>query len=400
MVSAQALMGLLAGSVPWLVSLAWLGRSIETVTRLGSVPDLLLDPEPAAFEVPAEGVPLVSVIVPACNEQDAVATTVRSLLASRGVPLEVIAVNDRSTDHTPAILDALALEFPDVLRVVHVRELPEGWLGKPHALAQGVALARAPFLLFTDADIVFRDDALVRALAWAQREHLDHLILATTPITRSWGEKMMIGSMQALSAWAVRLWKIADPQAKDSIGVGSFGLLRREAYEAVGGWDRLRLEVLEDLRLGWEVKRRHHLRQGIAFGRGLLTLHWGAGVHGLIGNMTKNGFALFRYRRAAAAVGLFVMAVMAVSPIAALFGPPGVRWSAAPFALALALLYGHGRRQSGIPMAYALLFPLGALLFVYALARSVVLTLRRGGVVWRGTLYPLELLRRCAGPLR
>ena len=389
---------LVACFVPWLVALAWLGRAVDSLAHAGAIPDLLRLPEPEPL--PADGAPVVSVIVPACNEQDAIANTVRSLLRSRGVPLEVIAVDDRSTDATPTILDELALAYTENLRVVHVRELPAGWLGKPHALAAGTAMARAPFLLFTDADVLFREDALLRALGLMQRERLDHLVLAATPITRSAGEKMMIAALQIVSALPMRLWKVADPHARESIGVGSFGLVRREALEAMGGWQTLRMEVLEDLRLGWEIKRRLRLRQGIAFGRDLLRLHWGKGVSGIAGNLTKNGYALFRYRLPLACAGLLGLGVFVLAPIAALDGPPAARWAFVPFTVAIVLLGRRGSRHTGIPLGYALLFPVGAAVFLFALARSVALTLLRGGVLWRGTLYPLDTLRKHAGRLR
>ena len=404
--SAHPLFSALLTAVPWLVSTAWLLRTVESIASIGMVPDLARMDEPTPFPT-REGAPLLSVVVPACNEEAAIEATVRSLLASRGLPLEVIAVDDRSTDRTGAILDALAAQQAQTtaaaanrLTVLHIRSLPPGWLGKPHALAAGTALARAPYLLFTDADIFFREDTLLRALHFLEQQQIDHLILASTPIAKTTGERMMLSALQAVGVWALRFWKISDPKAKESLGVGSFGLVRREAYEQVGGWEALRMEVLEDLRFGWELKRRHGLRQQIAFGRGLLELHWAAGAVGLAHNLTKNGFALFRYRTLPALGGLASLTVLLFAPIAALAGPPAMRWSFLPFAVALGLLYRRGAAQSGIPARYGLLFPCGAALLLYALARSVLLTLARGGVRWRGTLYPLALLREHAGPLR
>jgi glycosyltransferase involved in cell wall biosynthesis len=395
-------------AVPWVVALAWVGRTIEALLKVGQIPDLLHMLEPAAYPT-GEGVaPLVSVIVPACNEEGAIAATVRSLLASRGVPVEVIAVDDRSTDRTGAVLDELAAEHAagsslqpaSRLKVLHVRELPAGWLGKPHALALGVALSRAPLLLFTDADILFREDALLRAVGFFEKQKLDHLILASTPISKTAGERMMLGALQTIGVWSLRLWKIGDPNSKASLGVGSFGLVRREALEKIGGWEALRMEVLEDLRLGWEIKRRHGLRQQIAFGKGLLRLHWAAGALGIARNLTKNGFALFRYQLAPALVAVGSLCVLLFAPLLALAGTPAMRWSCLPFLLALALLYRRDVGQTGISPWYVLLFPFGAALFLFALTRSIVLTLLRGGVAWRGTLYPLAALRRSAGPLR
>ncbi|WP_158615508.1 glycosyltransferase family 2 protein [Acidipila sp. EB88] len=411
---------LLVLGLPWLVSCAWLLRTLEALAYSHRIPDLVRLPEPAPFAPSTE--PLLSVIVPACNEEAAIAATIHSLLASRGVPLQIIAVNDRSTDQTGSILDSIVDSIaatraaprahspdaeqsaadvgPHTFEVLHIYTLPEGWLGKPHALAQGFARARAPLLLFTDADILYRADALLRCVAFFQQQQLDHLAFAATPVSETVGERMVIGALQAIGVWSLRLWKISDPRAKDSVGVGSFTLVRREAYLQVGGWDRLRLEVLEDLRFGWEIKRRHHLHQQFATGRDLLRLRWAVGALGLANNLTKNGFALFRYRLVPALLAVVSLCVMVFAPIAALFGPPATRWSFAPFALALLLLYRRDLGKTGNSVGYALLFPFGALVFVYAILRSICLTLVRGGVEWRGTLYPLATLRREAGPLR
>ncbi len=403
MLIAHPILRAVLTAVPWAVALAWLGRTLEALRYIGRVPDLLRIPEPAGWPAEESAAPRVSVIVPACNEEAAIAATVRSLLASRGVPVEVIAIDDRSTDRTGAILDELAAadaKHADVrLKVLHIRELPEGWLGKPHALARGVALSRAPLLLFTDADILFRKDALLRAIDFLERQKLDHLVLASTPISKTAGERMMLGALQTIGVWSLRLWKISDPDSRASLGVGSFGLVRREALETIGGWEMLRMEVLEDLRFGWEIKRRHGLRQQVAFGRGLLQLHWAAGALGIARNLTKNGFALFRYRLVPASAALCSLGVLLFAPFAALAGTPAMRLSFLPFLLALALLYRRDVGQTGISPWYVLLFPAGAALFLFALSRSILLTLFRGGVEWRGTLYPLAALRRSAGPL-
>jgi glycosyltransferase involved in cell wall biosynthesis len=389
----------------WAVSLAWAARAVESLLFSRRVPDLTALPLPQALAAPATG-PILSVVVPACNEQGAIEATVRSLLASKGIALEVIAVDDRSSDATGAILDRLASEFAmngvkgNSLSVLHIQTLPEGWLGKPHALAQGMKQARAPYLLFTDADIFFREDAVLRSLHYLQQHKLDHLALAATPITHSRGEKVVLAALTVVAAWSIRLWRVQDPKARESLGVGSFTLVRREAYEQVGGWAAVRMEVLEDLRFGWELKRRQGLRQAVAFGRGLLRLHWAPGAIGLAHNLGKNGFAIFRYNLALACVALLGLTVLLFAPILALAGPPAARWAFLPFAISILLLHRLSRSQSGVPARYLLLFPVGAALLIYGVLRSVVLTLARGGVVWRGTRYQLDSLRRHAGPLR
>ncbi len=384
-------------ALSWLVAAAWAYKTIEFVRNVGRVPDLLA--KQYDEHLPPDS-PRLAVIVPARNEAAAIEVTVRSLLAQEGLALQVVAVDDRSTDSTGDILDALAAgNSPVPLTVVHVRELPPGWMGKQNALAHGVAETNAPYLLFTDGDIFFRPDALRRALRFAIEEQADHLVLLPTPIIQGFGEHMMLSAMQVYSAWSVRLWKIADPHSRrDRLGVGAFNLVRREAYEAIGGFAALRMEVLEDIRLGVEIKRRG-LRQRVAFGAGLVTLHWATGLGGIVRNVTKNLFAAFRFNAVLALGGALSLGALGIYPALGFFGPPAMRQASAVTLLFQLILYRAFRREGGSPAPYALLLPVATVCLVYAMLRSVVLTLARGAVVWRGTAYPLKELRAHVGPI-
>ena len=357
------------------------------------------------------GEPLeLSVVVPARNEEKAIEATLRSLLAIEGVALEIVAVDDRSTDRTGAIMDRIAEDVASgriatrqVLRVHHVDHLPEGWLGKTHAMAMAARMTTAKWLLFTDGDVLFREDSLARALAFAERDGADHLVLFPTMIIRSRGERMMMGFLQVFSVWTTRPWKVADAKARDFLGMGAFNMIRRSAYEAVGGFEHLRLEVLEDLRLGFEVKRRG-FAQRVAFGPELLHIHWAEGISGIMNNMTKNAFAAFRFRMLLLLMACGGMALVCLMPFA---GPLMFRWTGVGMVLASAAaigsilaLYRFYRRFTGTGTLYAFTFPIPACLLLYTVLRSMVLTLLRGGVMWRGTLYPLKELRKQCGPLR
>jgi GT2 family glycosyltransferase len=243
-------------------------------------------------------------------------------------------------------------------------------------------------LLFTDGDILFRPDTLDRALRFAHESQADHVALALTLILESPGERIMTTILGCFTVLSFRPWKIPDPAAKhDSVGVGGFNLIRSSVYRAIGGFEALRLEVLEDLRLGFEVKRQG-FRQRVAFGRDLIRVHWATGALGMAHNLTKNFFAVFRFRPAALIAGALVLSLLLFLPIAGLFAPWPIR-SASLVALAMIAA-----------LLYLLTLPIGAALLLYALLRSLIVTLWRQGVVWRGTFYPLSELRRQAGPLR
>ncbi|HEX6466653.1 MAG TPA: glycosyltransferase, partial [Terriglobales bacterium] len=316
-----------------------------------------------------------------------------SLLALDYDKFEVIAVNDRSQDKTGAIMEALAAQFPQQLRVVHITELPSGWLGKTHAMWRAAENAGGEWLLFTDGDVFFRKDAVRRAVAYAKETAADHLVLFPSLIMKGLGEQVMLGFFQSMFALAHRPWKVADPNARDYLGVGAFNLIRRSAYEMIGTYQALRMEVLDDMKLGKAVKE-HGLRQRSVFGRDLVRLRWVKGALGVVNNLTKNLFALmeFRWERglgAALALAIFNLGV----PIGVVFAPGAAKIGFAIAYAVIAGIYAGMSKRSELSWLCFLFHPVAAALFIFAILRSIAVTLHQGGVVWRGTLYPLEQLR-------
>ena len=331
------------------------------------------------------------------------ASCIESLMRQDWPRLHVVGVDDRSTDSTGTILDQLALENQDRLSVLHIQSLPKGWLGKPHAMAVAAGEAkrkhRPRWLLFTDADVLFLPECVRRSLAMAEAQAADHFVTLPTPIVLSAGEGMILAFLQVIGTWGVRLWRVADPAAKDAMGIGAFVLIRTSAYEEIGGFERLRMQVLEDLTLARLVKDSG-LRQRLAVAPGFLRVHWAAGMRGVLNTMTKNLFAVFDFRLRLTLLAGTSLLILCLGPYAGLF------WSRTRIPSLLALLGIAGlyvtaeRRLSRISAGYFIAFPLSAGLFLLAIARSTAVTLREGGVTWRGTLYPLQGLREQAIKLR
>lgn len=384
----------------WLLALAWIAAASQAVFYLPRLPDL--HDSRFAAPLPAATGPQLAVIVPARNEEADIEDCLESLLAIEGIEIEIFAVDDRSTDATGAIMDQVVARgrlAGKRISAMHIADLPEGWMGKTHALALAARQATAPWLLFTDADILFAPDSLRRAMNFALSEKADHAVVFPTLLHRTPGERMMNAIYQVTGLTASRAWKVADPKSRATIGVGAFNMVRGEAYRAVGGFEGLRLEVLEDLRLGYELKKAG-FRQRVAFGFGLVSVHWAEGAGGLMRNITKNAFAVFRFRVRIAFPALLTTTLFLIWPLAALFGPWSLRIPALVCCAMIAMLYRLYERWTAVPVRYMLTYPLAAPMLVYAVFRSIVVTLVQGGIRWRGTFYDLSELRNRSGPIR
>ncbi len=346
----------------------------------------------AITPLPGTAVPRVSVVVSALNEEATIEPAVRSLLALDYPQLEVVAIDDRSTDGTGAILDRLAAADPR-LRVLHIRELPAGWLGKNNALQQGAALATGDYLLFTDADVLFEPQALRRAVNYCEQQRLDHLVvmaeftaqtalLAALLLNVAW----FMFTMHA--PWRVRRWR------QTHIGMGAFNMVRTAAYRQAGGHIPLRLEVIDDIQLG-RLMKAHGFAQDALFGRASVMVAWYPDAGALAHGLEKNSYASVDYsvpRLAAMSVGLVVGRYW---PWVGLFVTSGLTWWVNLATLVtIVLLHVVLWRTTRYPARCLWWWPLASLVMLGVMWRGVVLTLARGGVRWRGTFYPLEDLRR------
>lgn len=339
------------------------------------------------------GVSRLSVLVPACNEEATVEKAMRSLLALDYPDVEVIAVDDRSADRTGAILDRLAEEYPR-LKVIHVRHLPPGWLGKNHALQVAADQANGDWLLFTDADVMFAPEALRRAVAYAERREADHLVVAPRCETHGFWERLFVSYFGLMFSFRVRPWEVADPRSRAFVGIGAFNLVRTVAYRAFGGHRALPMEVADDTKLG-KVIKQHGFRTELVEGGDLVSVRWVVGLRGVIDGLTKNAFAGFDYNLTLVCGAIILLAYTALLPIALIWAGwwPARLLSAG--CLAIMCIGARGLRPvTGAGGAYGLAYPLASLVLIYIIGRSTWRTFRQDGVEWRGTLYPLTELRK------
>ena len=347
--------------------------------------------------LPDAELPALSIVSAARNEAPRIEGAARSLLAQDYPALQVIAVDDRSEDGTGAILDGMAAEDPR-LRVLHVRELPEGWLGKCHALDRGVAASSGEWILFTDGDVSLAPDAARRAVALAIREGADHLAVSADMEVRGLGEAMFLAYFVFAFNVSERPWDAKNPRSGAHIGIGAFNLVRRAAYERAGGHRAIRMELLDDMGLGLIVKRSGGVSMFAAHD-GLVRARWQEGLGGLVRGVEKNAFPALRYRVLATVGAVALQTALSLLPVAALLAsdPRTVAagilgWSG------VFLVYSTTSRLVETRTWHAVTMPVGALVFAYSILVSMFLALRRGGIIWRGTFYRLGDLK--AGRVR
>ncbi|HEV2469534.1 MAG TPA: glycosyltransferase family 2 protein [Candidatus Sulfotelmatobacter sp.] len=376
-----------------ILALAWCSRIVDAALGMPSVADVSR-PEWNRNPVTPSGNPRISIIVPARNEEATIERALQTLLSLDYDNYEVIAVNDRSTDRTGEIMERIAQTGQSKLRVIHHNELPPGWLGKTHAMWTAGNLATGDWLLFTDADVLFKPDSLRRALAYAEAERADHVVLFPRMIMQRPGEYMMIAFFQTMFMFGHRPWKVADPSTDDHMGVGAFNLVRRRVYEGVGTYRALRMEVLDDMKLGKVVKKAGFAQRNV-FGGDLISIRWGRGAFGIVNNLTKNFFAVLSFQLWRTILSVIGLAFLNFGPFLGIWLAHG--WARLPYAIALGslfLIYIGISWRSSVPSYYFLLHPISTALFIYTLMRSTFLTLWNDGIVWRGTKYPLEELRK------
>lgn len=366
---------------------------IWTVLFVLSVPGLLRVPRlPSVVPARQDG-PLISIVLAARNEKERIGSTLSSLLENNYVNTEVIAVNDRSDDGTGEVMQAMGEQWPQ-LTVLHVAELPNGWLGKNHALYLGAQRARGTWLLFTDGDVVFAPDAISRAVHYAETKGVDHLVIPPRMKLYGYWLKGLVAFFIFNLTLFFRPQNAINPRSRAHMGVGAFNMLRRDVYEKIGTHRALALRPDDDLRLGRLVKERG-FRQHFIPARQFAEVEWYPALGDMVRGLEKNALAPFRYSVPLLLLGMFPLFLLYVSPFALpFFTEGGVQWTYLYCLVLMFILYARTGVFTQLPLHLFLTMPVAVVLFIYTLVRAALLAWVRGGIHWRGTFYSLDELRK------
>jgi glycosyltransferase involved in cell wall biosynthesis len=375
-----ALLGILA--------FLWVVAAVRIFTGISQMPRLA-----NAKLLPDADCPSVSILISARDEAEGLPQCLTALLAQDYPCYEVIVVNDRSRDATEQILGQFAEQNKN-LKVIHLRELPKGWLGKSYAMFTAYQHATGEWLAFSDADVRFGPELLRRSLGLVRSKQWDHLsVLFFADLIGFW-EKTAIGWWFLSTISWLEPWRVSDPKSRCYFGSGAFQLLRRKAYEGIGTHQRLAMEVVEDIKLGKLVKRSG-FGTGVALTGDMVRLRWHQGLGGIVRGLTKNTFPACDYNLGILGLNLSLLFTFHLLPYLVLVFARGLPQALGGVsALVILIMRFYTDRYFRISPLYAFTNPLGAALFFYLLLRSAFLIRRRGGVVWRDTFYPLDELRR------
>jgi len=360
--------------------------------------DIVVEPVP-----PPSDAPLISVCIPARNEERNIRRSVEAVLRQDYPNFELIVLDDRSTDDTSAILTDIASQ-DSRLHPISGSDLPEGWAGKPHALFQASASARGEWFCFVDADTFLAPEALSSCYAKAIETDADMFTIMTFQILGSFWEKIVMPLVATALSVGFSPRKVNDPTTKDAIANGQFIFIKRSVYDAIGGHESVKNSIVEDKAISEQVKWNGH-RLIVADGTKVAKTRMYTSLSEMWEGWTKNIYLGLSDQPSLMALGIFGAFLTAVTSIFLPTWPllgldwyfNGGEWMSAVVIGESIILWGYLIRarvevanKINISPWYALTTPLGAGIFGAMMFISAWKVLSRTGVTWRGRVYHIQ----------
>lgn len=371
-----------------LVLLAWTGMAAYLLYHSRKIGYLKSVPTGHEGRLPS-----VALIIAVRNEEQGLEQALSGLAQLDYPHYKIILVDDGSTDGSPAIMEAFAARFPHI-DCIHLGKLPEGWIGKSYALYRGYRQSNAAWLLFTDADVTFSADSLRKAMAHCQATGAHHLTVLPHIRSRSEWVNCVNSLFQVLFHLRYRPWAVARKTSNAYLGMGAFNLVQREAYEAIGTHARFALHPNDDLKLGQHLKEAG-FHQQVLYGKHTIGYEWYGSLGGFINGLTKNAFSAVDYNLARVVMSSLGTLPLFVLPVPLfLLSGNGVLHTIALAVVLTQMVLLTTRKGAYGRWWYALLLPFSALVIVFIMLRSAVLTLVNDGLYWSKRFYSLNDLKK------
>ncbi len=343
-----------------------------------------------SLQLTEESLPKLSIVVAAKDEEKEIESSLRSILKQNYPNLEVIVVNDRSTDRTGLILENLQVEFPN-LKIETITSIPVNWLGKNNALWKGANDATGDYILFTDADVKYSDNCLRKIMTDVQSNKIEFACCFPDFISHGFWESVFNLNFAILLSLRIKFWSVTNPKSSAFCGVGAFNLVKKESYFKMGGHSKLPLEVADDMVLA-KLMKQSGAKSALYSGKNELSVKWqSGGLKSVIKGIEKNAFSGFNYSWMKMILQMTNLLIITCVPFAAFL----FDWKLGLFSvLPIAFIFQINRHFQNKSIFYFLTLPIGALLLTYASVRSALIITLNGSVNWRDTKYSKSLLKK------
>jgi chlorobactene glucosyltransferase len=339
--------------------------------------------------------PLLSILVPARNEANTIETCLRSLFKQDYLNLHIVVVDDASTDQTPVVLERLAKE-DSRLTILQGRPLPKGWTGKNNALVHGLSAVKSERILFLDADVVLQPGAVSAALSTMQGYDAAFLTVWPQQEVKTFWEKAVQPVIVAMNIALSTLQRLYMPPFPEALSAwGPFILVKRDAYETIGGHEAIASEIAEDYLL-YSNFRKAGFRTVMVDGTAFVRVRMYDSFESIWEGWSKNLFPglLRSYLLTLLAVtGIFFFTV---SPFILLIagiillaeGGAWLLFSSLALVLLLGIIGCLMRSHTSLTQPWLAVNPLGGLVFIGTLLNSALRHTLGAGVTWKGRRYP------------
>jgi cellulose synthase/poly-beta-1,6-N-acetylglucosamine synthase-like glycosyltransferase len=374
----------IAGCTYWLFHLYYILRVIRSVPLL----------ENLKYDN-AEKWPKVSIIIPARNESATIKDAIQSRLHDDYPNVEILLIDDRSTDSTSEIIDKIASRDNRV-KAIHIKELPDGWLGKLYAMHRGVQEATGEWFLFSDADVHVKKTTLKRVISHCELRRLDHLAVFPKLLPTNFVlDSILSIFVRQLCMWC-RVWAIENKDSKAFTGSGSFNLVRRSAFKKTEGFEWLKLEVCDDVALG-QMLKKSEAKSSLVNGCKFVSVYFYHTVREMAIGAERVTFTVFGNFSAVRLIsGAVISIFIELSPFLALFisGIPYIRYIGVAMITIALIISTLVSIWTDRPIFPSLLLPMSVPIINGIAIRAAILGAIRRGIQWRGTFYPTEVLKK------
>ncbi len=370
----------------WLTLVLWLAALLWTFYCLRKQKPL--QPNKAENNNKHQNNTFVSILVPARNEAHRVLDkSIESMINQTYGNYEIIVLNDRSSDETKEILEEFE-SHDSKFRIIDGVELPKDWLGKPHALHQALQKASGEWIIITDADIIFAPETLQTVVEYAEENNFDALTLAPKLILVSFWETLFMPVFGWFCLLAMPFHRVNNLNRAESMGVGNFFMFRREVLDKIGGFESVKSQVAEDLKLA-EILKKKQFKLRIDYAPELIETRMYSGFWEIWEGFTKNLFSGMKFSLAKTIFGVVSVFLFGVTPFllmfsAFIFGQSALFVPLFSVYIIQILIFAFLHREWQGNIFYALLAPFGLLIFLAILINSTVKVLSGKGVTWKG----------------